>query len=129
MNTSKKVIHTSKAPDAIGPYSQAIQIEKTVYISGQIPLIPETMELAGSNIQEQAHQVLKNLRAICFAAGGDLNALVKIQIYLTDLNNFQTVNSIMQEYFSAPFPARATLEVSKLPKESAIEIDGIMVLN
>ena len=129
MSTIKKAIHTSDAPEAIGAYSQAIQVSNTVYISGQIPLIPQTMALSGNDIESQAHQVFHNLKAICSEAGGSLNQLVKIQIFLTDLTNFSVVNSVMSEYFSAPFPARATIGVSKLPKDAQIEIDGIMVLN
>ena len=129
MSTTKQAIHTSDAPGTIGPYSQAIQVGNTVYISGQIPLIPQTMLLSGKDIESQARQVFDNLQAICSQAGGSLDYLVKIQIFLTDLTHFPVVNNIMTDYFSAPFPARATIEVSRLPKDVQIEVDGIMVLN
>ncbi len=124
----KKVIHTEHAPKAIGPYSQAIQVGQLVFISGQIPLDPETGELCSSMIADQAHQVFKNLQAICQEAGGDLQHLVKITIYLLDLSHFEIVNQIMQSYFKAPFPARVTLGVASLPRQSHIEIEGIMAL-
>lgn len=129
MSTTKQAIHTPDAPEAIGSYSQAIQVGNTVYISGQIPLIPQTMHLSGADIESQTRQVFYNLQAICSQAGGSLNHLVKIQIFLTDLTHFPVVNNIMADYFSAPFPARATIEVSRLPKDVQIEVDGIMVLN
>ncbi len=124
---SHKVIATPKAPAAIGPYSQAIQAGNTVYFSGQIPLNPDTMELV-TGFSAQTHQVFKNLRAVALAAGGDFKDFVKINIYLTDLSNFSVVNEIMMEYFTAPYPARAAVEVKGLPRGAEIEIEGTMVL-
>lgn len=125
---SKTPIATQQAPAAIGPYSQAIQSGNTVYLSGQIPLVPETMEMAGDTVQAQAEQVFKNLKAVCEAAGASLQDMVKVQIYMTDLSQFGTVNEIMSQYFVEPYPARATVEVSALPKGSLVEIDGILVV-
>lgn len=125
----KKVIITHEAPQAIGPYSQAIQVGPMVFISGQIPIVPETGEVCSSMISEQTHQVFKNLQAICLAAGGTLADLVKITIYLTDLSHFEIVNQIMQSYFKAPFPARVTIGVASLPRQASIEIEGIMALS
>lgn len=122
----KKVIQSSHAPKAIGPYSQAIQVGNLVFISGQIPLSPETGTLSGADITSQAHQVLKNLQVICQEAGGGLQDIVKLTIYLIDLSHFETVNQIMQEYFQAPFPARVTLGVASLPRQSLVEIEAIM---
>lgn len=125
---SKSVIHTENAPQAIGTYSQAIKAGTTVYLSGQIPLIPETMVLVSNDFGEQTHQVFQNLAAVCKAAGGTLNDLVKVNIYLTDLSNFATVNEIMATYFNQPYPARAAIGISQLPKDALIEIDGVMEL-
>lgn len=125
---SKSVIHTDKAPKAIGTYSQAIKSGTTVYLSGQIPLVPETMQVISEDFAEQAHQVFKNVRAVCEAAGGTTNHLAKINIYLTDLSNFAALNDIMSQYFSQPYPARAAVQVSALPKGVQIEIDGVMEL-
>lgn len=124
----KEIIHTDLAPAAIGPYSQAVKAGDTVYISGQIPLDPSTMELVSDAIGEQAHQVFKNMKAIAEAAGGDLSDAVKLNISMVDLNNFAEVNDIMTEYFSAPFPARACVAVAALPKGSQIEIETILAL-
>lgn len=124
----KSVIHTDNAPQAIGTYSQAIKAGTTVYLSGQIPLVPETMVLVSDDFAEQTHQVFKNLIAVCEAAGGTLNDLVKVNIYLTDLSNFATVNEIMATYFNEPYPARAAIGISQLPKDALIEIDGVMEL-
>ena len=124
----QKVIHSDDAPKAIGPYSQAVQVGNMVFISGQIALDPITGELNSSMITEQTHQVFKNLRAICQAAGGDLKNLVKVTIYLVDLSHFEIVNQVMKSYFEAPYPARVTLGVSSLPRQSGVEIDGIMVV-
>lgn len=124
----KKVITTSDAPKAIGPYSQAIQVGSMVFISGQIPIVPQTGEICSSMIGDQAHQVFQNLQAICQAAGGTLADLVKITIYLTDLSHFEIVNQIMQSYFNSPYPARVTIGVASLPKQSGIEIEGVMIL-
>jgi reactive intermediate/imine deaminase len=125
---SKSVIHTDKAPQAIGTYSQAIKSGTTIYLSGQIPLVPETMQVISENFAEQAHQVFKNIQAVCTAAGGSTNHLVKVNIFVTDLSNFATVNDIMSQYFKQPYPARAAVQVSALPKGVQIEIDGVMEL-
>ena len=123
-----QVIATDQAPSAIGTYSQAIRCGTTVYLSGQIPLQPQTMELV-DGVREQISQVFQNLRAVTKAAGGDLDNIVKLTIYLTDLTNFPTVNEVMAEYFDAPYPARAAIGVADLPKGAAVEIEGIMVLS
>jgi len=122
----KKPIFTNKAPAAIGPYSQAVQWGDVVFISGQIPLIPESGELNNSTFEDEANQVLDNLEAICKEAGGNLNHILKLTIYLTDLSKFDVVNEIMAARFSEPFPARATVEISKLPKSVNIEMDAIL---
>ena len=122
----KKPIFTNKAPAAIGPYSQAVQWGDVVFISGQIPLIPETGELNNSTFEDEANQVIDNLEAICKEAGGNLDNILKLTIYLTDLSKFDVVNEIMAARFSEPFPARATVEISKLPKEVNIEMDAIL---
>ena len=122
----KKPIFTSKAPAAIGPYSQAVQWGDVVFISGQIPLDPENGQLNNATFEDETNQVLDNLEAICQEAGGSLDHILKLTIYLTDLSKFDVVNSIMASRFSEPFPARATLEISKLPKEVSIEIDAIL---
>ncbi|GHE97475.1 RidA family protein [Thalassotalea profundi] len=122
----KTIIKTNKAPSAIGTYSQAVKVTNTVYLSGQIPLIPETMEVIEGDFAAQADQVFKNLVAVCNAAGGDINDMVKVNIFMTDLSNFATVNEVMSQYFKEPYPARAAIQVSRLPKDVAIEIDGIM---
>lgn len=126
--TNKAVIHTANAPAAIGTYSQAVKVNNTVYLSGQIPLDPATMALVEGDFAEQAHQVFKNLRAVCEAANGNLGDIVKLNIYLTDLANFPIVNEVMAEYFNQPYPARAAIGISQLPKGSQIEADGIMVV-
>ncbi len=125
-----KNIHTDDAPAAIGTYSQATSTTaaRSVFISGQIPLDPTTMSLVSDNFADQAHQVFKNLRAVAEAAGGSLADCVKLTVYLTDLGQFPNLNEIMAEYFDAPYPARAAVEVSKLPKDAVIEIDAIMAL-
>lgn len=125
---SKSVIQTDMAPQAIGTYSQAIKSGTTVYLSGQIPLVPETMEVISEDFAAQAQQVFKNIRAVCEAAGGNTEHLVKVNIFLTDLSNFATVNDIMSQYFKQPYPARAAVQVSALPKGVQIEIDGVMEL-
>jgi len=126
--TNKAIIHSDQAPDAIGTYSQAVKVNNTVYLSGQIPLVPETMTLVEGDFAAQAHQVFKNMDAVCRAADGSLQDIVKINIYLTDLSNFPTVNEVMAQYFEQPYPARAAIGISELPKGSAIEADGIMVI-
>ncbi len=125
---NRAVIHTSRAPEAIGTYSQAVKVDNTLYLSGQIPLFPETMELIEGGIAEQVHQVFRNLSAVCEEAGGSLAGIVKLTIYLTDLGNFPTVNQVMAEYFKEPYPARATIGIHQLPKGALVEIDAIMVI-
>jgi len=121
-------IQTAAAPAAIGPYSQAIKSGQMVFLSGQIPLLPETMEVVDGGIEAQTHQVFKNLIAVCAAAGGSLAQAAKLTIYLTDLGDFAAVNAIMAEYFSEPYPARATIQVSALPKGVNVEIDAVLCL-
>ncbi len=125
---SREIITTENAPAAIGTYSQAVKVDKTVYLSGQIPLIPETMELTGDDIGEQIHQVFKNLQAVTEAAGGSLADIVKLTIFLIDLQHFARVNEIMAEYFQQPYPARAAVGVAQLPKGAQVEADAIMIL-
>lgn len=125
---AKVIVTTNKAPAAIGPYSQAVKVGTTVYMSGQIPLLAETMEMVSDDFRAQAEQVFKNLAAVCEAAGGELQDMVKLQIYLTDLGQFALVNEVMSSFFAAPYPARAAIEVSALPKGAQIEIDGVMEL-
>jgi reactive intermediate/imine deaminase len=125
---SKEPIHTSKAPAAIGPYSQAIRAGDTVYLSGQIPLDPKSMELVKGDIRAQARQVFDNLAAVAQASGGSLANAVRLTIYLTDLAHFPVVNEIMAEYCKEPYPARATIGVAQLPRGAAVEVDGILVL-
>jgi len=124
---SKTVIHTDNAPAAIGTYSQAIKAGDTVYLSGQIPLDPKRMELV-EGFEAQTVQVFENLKAVCEAAGGSLADIVKLNIFLTDLANFATVNEVMSRYFQQPYPARAAIGISALPKGAQVEMDGIMVL-
>jgi len=125
---AREIISTDKAPQAIGTYSQAVKVDNTVYISGQIPLVPETMEVVDGDFSEHVRQVFKNLSAITEAAGGNINDCVKLNIFLTDLNNFATVNEVMAEFFDQPYPARAALEISALPKGVSVEADAVMVL-
>jgi len=125
---AKEPIHTAKAPAAIGPYSQAIRAGNTVYLSGQIPLNPATMELVKGDIRAQARQVFDNLAAVAQATGGSLENAVRLTIYLTDLAHFPVVNEIMAEYCKEPYPARVTIGVSQLPRGAAVEVDGILVL-
>lgn len=125
---SKSIIQTDKAPAAIGTYSQAVKAGTTVYLSGQIPLVAETMEMVSEDFVEQAVQVFENLKAVCDAAGGTTNDLVKVNIFLIDLGHFAAVNEIMSRYFTKPYPARAAVQVSALPKGAQIEIDGVMEL-
>ena len=126
--TNKAVIHTDNAPAAIGTYSQAVKVNSTVYLSGQIPLDPQTMELIDGDIKANIRQVFDNLSAVCQASGGDLSNIVKLNIFLTDLSNFTAVNEVMAEYFQQPFPARAAIGVSELPKGAQVEMDGIVVI-
>jgi reactive intermediate/imine deaminase len=123
----KKIILTDNAPKPIGPYSQAIAIDKTVYLSGQIPIDPETGVLVHENIAKQIHQVFLNLQAVCEEAGANLNDVVKLTIYLIDLNDFSTLNEILSQFFKAPYPARTTIQVSALPKGARVEIDAILI--
>jgi len=127
----KHIISTSKAPAAVGTYSQAVVVTggTTIYLSGQIPLVPETMEVVGGGIENEIHQVFKNLTAVCQEAGGDLSNIVKLNIFLTDLNNFAVLNEIMASYFDQPYPARAAIGVNELPKGVSVEMDGVMVIN
>lgn len=124
----KEVIHTDQSPAAIGPYSQAIKAGSTVYISGQIPLDPDTMELVAGDITAQAHRVFQNMRAVAVAAGGTLDHAVKVNISLPDLGNFAAVNEVMKDYFNEPYPARACVGVAALPKDCDLEVEAILVL-
>jgi len=126
---SKEIISTKNAPQAIGPYSQAVKTGNLMFISGQIPLNPETGDLVSGSIADEANQVLKNIKSICEAAGNSLEDIVKITIFLTDLDNFATVNEVMKEHFSEPYPARATIEVSGLPLGVNVEIEAIVSTN
>jgi len=124
----KQIIHTDKAPRAIGTYSQAVRVDRTVYLSGQIPLVPETMTIVDGDISAQITQVFDNLKAVAEAAGGDLSEIVKLNVFLTDLSHFPIVNEIMGRYFQEPYPARAAIGVAALPKAADVEMDAIMVL-
>ena len=127
----KRIISTSKAPASVGTYSQAVAITSgvTIYLSGQIPLVPETMEVIEGGIENEIHQIFKNLSAVCEEAGGSLDDIVKLNIFLTDLNNFALLNEIMATYFEQPYPARAAIGIKELPKGVSVEMDGVMVLN
>ncbi|GEN28544.1 reactive intermediate/imine deaminase [Halovibrio variabilis] len=126
--SNKAVINTSKAPAAIGPYSQAIKAGNTVYLSGQIPLDPATMAIVSEDFEAQARQVFTNLQAVCEEAAGSLSDVVKLNLYLVDLDNFAIVNQVMEEFFTAPFPARAAVGVKALPKGSQVEAEAVMVI-
>ena len=123
----KQIIHTANAPKAIGCYSQAVKVGRTVYLSGQIPLDPNTMQMV-EGIDKQIHQVFKNIQAVIMASGGSFIDIVKLTIYLTDMENFALVNQIMSEYFSEPCPARAVIGVKELPRGALVEIEGTLVL-
>ena len=125
---TREIIHTDKAPKAIGTYSQAVKVGDTVYLSGQIPLDPETMELVGDDIEAQIRRVFDNMAAVVEAAGGSFADIVKLNIFLTDLSHFPLVNKIMGEYFQQPYPARAAIGVAALPKGSRVEMDSVLVL-
>lgn len=125
---TRQPITTDQAPQAIGPYSQAVKVDDTVYLSGQIPLAPETMELVSGDMQAQIRRVFDNLAAVAQAAGGTLADVVKLNVFLTDLGHFAVVNQMMAEYFSEPYPARAAIGVAALPKGAAVEMDAVMVL-
>ena len=126
---TKQIIHTDHAPAAIGPYSQAVRAGNTVYFSGQIPLDPATGNLVDGDIAAQARRAFDNLKAVAEAAGGSLDRIVRLGLYLTDLSQFAAVNAVMQEYFSAPYPARSTIGVSALPRGVSFEADAVMVLD
>ena len=126
---AREIISTDKAPQAIGTYSQAVKIDNTVYMSGQIPLIPETMELVDGDIEAQIIRVFDNLQAVANAAGGDLSHVVKLNVFLTDLTNFPIVNEVMARYFSEPYPARAAIGVAALPKAAEVEMDAVLQLD
>jgi reactive intermediate/imine deaminase len=123
---AREIIHTVKAPQAIGTYSQAVKVGNVVYLSGQIPLLPETMEIIDGDFSAQVRLVFDNLSAVAEAAGGGLQDIVKLNIFLTDLSHFAIVNEIMAEYFEQPYPARAAVGVASLPKAVAVEMDGVM---
>jgi reactive intermediate/imine deaminase len=125
---SKKAIHSDAAPAAIGTYSQAVRVGDYVFISGQIPLDPTTMEIVEGDFETRARRVFDNLKAVTEAAGGELDQIVKVTIFLTDLDNFATVNKVMEAYFSPPFPARAAVGVASLPKGADVEADAILAL-
>ncbi len=125
---SREIISTEQAPEAIGTYSQAVKVGDTVYLSGQIPLVPETMALVAGDIDAQIRQVFDNLTAVATAAGGSLQEVVKLNVFLTDLSHFPNVNQMMAEYFTEPYPARAAIGVAELPKGAAVEMDAILVL-
>jgi len=124
----RTIIHTDNAPAAIGTYSQAVQVGDTVYLSGQIALDPKTMEMVEGDISKRIHQVFNNIKAVCHAAGGSLQDIAKLNIYLTDLQNFATVNEIMAEYFQQPYPARAAVGVAELPKGTDVEVDAVLIV-
>ena len=124
---AKQPIHTDSAPAAVGTYSQAVRAGDTVYLSGQIPLDPQTMELVGGGAEPQIRQVFDNLMAVAEAAGGTLADIVKLTVYLTDLGDFSMVNEVMVEYFAEPYPARAAIGVAQLPKGAAVEMDTVLV--
>ncbi len=124
----KRVVATDRAPRAIGTYSQAVGVGETLYLSGQIPLVPETMELVDGDIEMQIRRVFDNLQAVAAAAGGSLAELVKVTVFLTDLSNFPKVNQVMAEYFTQPYPARAVVGVAALPRGAAVEMDAVMVV-
>lgn len=125
----RKIIHTDNAPQAIGTYSQAVRVGDSVYLSGQIPLVPESMELIEGNTEAQIRRVFDNLLAVATAAGGSLADIVKLNIFLTDLTHFPLVNQVMADYFQEPYPARAAVGVAALPKGAQVEMDAIMVLS
>ena len=125
---SKQPIHSDEAPAAIGTYSQAVRAGQFVFLSGQIPLDPATMEVVDGDFEARARRVFDNLQAVAKAAGGNLNQVVKLTVFLTDLSNFATVNSVMQDYFAEPYPARAAVGVASLPKGVDVEADAILAL-
>ncbi len=126
---SRQIITSAKAPAAIGPYSQAVRAGNTVYFSGQLPLDPATGDIVAGDVQAQARRAFDNLKAVAEEAGGSLDRMVRLGLYLTNLGEFAKVNAVMQEYFQAPFPARSTIEVAGLPKGAAFEVDAVMILD
>ena len=126
---SRSIIQTEHAPAAIGPYSQAVRVGDSVYLSGQIPLDPASGALVHGDIGVQARRVFDNIKAVCEAAGGSLDDIVRVGIYMTDLAHFAAVNAVMEDYFKQPYPARATVQVAALPKAAQVEVDAIMVLD
>ena len=126
---AKTIIQTDEAPQAIGTYSQAVKVDNTVYVSGQIPLDPATMEVVEGGIEAEIRRVFDNLQAVAEAAGGGLSDVVKLNIFLTDLSNFPTVNEIMATYFQQPYPARAAIGVASLPKGVGVEMDAVVVID
>ena len=125
---ARETITTDQAPQAIGTYSQAVKVGTTVYLSGQIPLVPESMTMVDGDMEAQIRRVFDNLSAVARAAGGSLDDVVKLNIFLTDLANFGTVNEVMAEYFSQPYPARAAIGVAALPRDAGVEMDAVMEL-
>ena len=126
---SRSAVHTDAAPQAIGTYSQALAVGPTVYLSGQIPLDPESMQIVSGGVRRQVEQVLANLAAVAGATGGGLKDIVKLTVYLTDLNDFETVNRVMAGEFDEPYPARAAVQVAALPRGARVEIDAVLVLS
>ncbi len=124
---NKSFIATAEAPAAIGTYSQAVKVGQTTFLSGQIPLVPDSGELVSGDIEAEVRQAFRNLTAVCEAAGGSLNDLVKVNVFLTDLSHFPVINQVMEELFEAPYPARAAIGVAQLPRGARVEVDGIMV--
>ncbi|MDE0420687.1 MAG: RidA family protein [Gammaproteobacteria bacterium] len=125
----RRAVHTDAAPQAIGTYSQALVVDGTVYLSGQIPLDPESMQIVAGGFRREVEQVLANLRAVASASGGRLEDIVKLTVYLTDLNDFETVNEVMAREFRKPYPARAAVQVAALPRGARVEIDAILVVD
>ncbi len=125
---TRTIFKTDKAPGAIGAYSQAVKAGDTVYLSGAIPLVPDTMELVSDDVKTQIVQVFDNLEAVCIAAGGSFDHVVKLTVFLTDLADFPLVNEVMEQRFNAPFPARAAIGVASLPRNVAVEVEGVMYL-
>jgi len=125
---TREIIRTDKAPQAIGTYSQAVKVGASVYLSGQIPLVPETMEMVEGDIEAQIRRVFDNLQAVARAAGGDLKDIVKLNVFLVDLGDFPVVNQVMADYFREPYPARAAIGVAALPKAAGVEMDAVMAL-
>ncbi len=125
---AREIISTDKAPQAIGTYSQAVKVGSTVYLSGQIPLVPETMEMAEGNMEAQIRRVFDNLSAVAEASGGSLADVAKLNIFLLDLGHFALVNQVMADYFQQPYPARAAIGVASLPRDAEVEMDGVLEL-